>query len=257
MKKMYMMKNTILIVLLSLLITLNSCNKSNSSAQSEKSGTGGNKWHEAPVLHELVEKGELPKLKERIPSAPLVEVVHQSIGTYGGVMRKVWRGAGKDKWGVTKMMEEYLCRYQNGKIIPNVAQSFEVKDNSTRFIFHLREGMKWSDGEPFTANDVIFYWEEVLKKEVTGKKAHVSVRDAMVKLIDKYSFEISFPTPRHLFLIDFMSAREFFTPAHYAKTILPDFIGAEKAAELAKNLGFSDTQAMLKQKLYYFWMESD
>lgn len=213
---------------------------------------------EAPALTAMVNGGSLPALEDRLPSNPLVESgPSREIGVHGGVMRKVWRGAGKDKWGVTKMMEEYLIRYENGEIVPNAAESVEVLDNSTRFVFKLREGMKWSDGVPFTANDVLFYWEEVLLKKVTGKSAHVSVRDAEVNLIDDYTFEIIFPTPRHLFLIDFMSAREFFTPAHYAKTILPDFIGADKAGEMAEAQGFSDAQAMVQQKLYYFWLYPD
>ena len=213
---------------------------------------------EAPALTAMVDAGTLPPLDDRLPSNPLVEAASsREIGVYGGVMRKVWRGAGKDKWGVTKMMEEYLMRYENGEIVPNVAESVEVLDNSTRFVFRLREGMKWSDGVPFTANDVIFYWDEVLQKKATGKSAHVSVRDADVELIDDYTFEIAFPTPRHLFLIDFMSAREFFTPAHYAKTILPDFIGVDKAGKMAEAEGFSDAQAMVQQKLYYFWLYPD
>lgn len=217
---------------------------------------------ESPMLTEMVKSGEIEALEARLPMNPLVEPLASSsidreIGLFGGVMRKVWRGAGKDKWGSTKMMEEYLMRYEDGKIVPNVAQSVEILNDSKQFIFHLRDGMKWSDGVDFTANDVLFYWEEILMKKATGKGPHASLLGATVSLIDDYTFEIVFPTSRNLFLIDFMSAREFFTPAHYAKTILPDFIGAEKAAEMANEMGFSDTQAMLKQKLYYFWLYSD
>ena len=213
---------------------------------------------EAPTLTSMVEAGTLPPLEERLPSHPFVESgLFREIGVHGGVMRKVWRGAGKDKWGVTKMMEEYLMRYEDGEIVPNVAEGVDVLDNSTRFVFHLREGMKWSDGVDFTAHDVLFYWEEILQKKATGKSPHVSVKDAEVTLIDDYTFQIAFPTPRHMFLIDFMSAREFFTPTHYAKTILPDFIGIDAATEIAEAQGFSDAQAMVQQKLYYFWLYPD
>ncbi len=212
---------------------------------------------ESQMLAEMVAAGELEPLERRLPDNPLVETVLEEIGVHGGVMRKVWRGSGKDKWGVTKMMEEYLLRYENGEMVPNVAESFEALDDSSRFVFHLREGMRWSDGVPFTAKDVLFFWEEVLLTEATGNGPHSVLRGATVTLIDDYTFEISFPEPRHLFPIEFMNQREFFTPAHYARTILPNFIGADAAAAMAQEQGFSDAQAMVKQKLYYFWLYPD
>lgn len=212
---------------------------------------------EASALAEMVAAGELEPLEERLPANPLVEEVYEQIGTHGGVMRKVWRGAGKDKWGVTKMMEEYLIRYDDGGIIPNVAESIDASQDGKSFVFHLREGMRWSDGVPFTANDVLFFWEEVLGTKATGSGPHSVMSGAEVLLIDDYTFEISFPEPRHLFLIEFMKQREFFTPSHYARTILPQFIGADEAAAMAQEQGFSDTQAMVKEKLYYFWLYPD
>ena len=52
--------------------------------------------------------------------------------------------------------------------MPNVAQSIEVNEDTTEFVFHLRAGMRWSDGVPFTADDIIFWYEDVfLNKELT------------------------------------------------------------------------------------------
>jgi peptide/nickel transport system substrate-binding protein len=48
-------------------------------------------------------------------------------------------------------------------VVPDIAKSFEVNDAGTEYIFHLRAGMKWSDGEPFTADDIAFWFEDVIE----------------------------------------------------------------------------------------------
>ncbi|WP_086111564.1 ABC transporter substrate-binding protein [Xenorhabdus beddingii] len=55
---------------------------------------------------------------------------------------------------------------KQGHIIPKLAVSWETKDNKT-WVFHLRKGIKWSDGTPITANDVVFSW-----RRLTDPKTH-------------------------------------------------------------------------------------
>jgi peptide/nickel transport system substrate-binding protein len=49
-----------------------------------------------------------------------------------------------------------------GKIEPGLAESWESFDNNRRYIFTLREGLKWSDGTPLTADDVIFTYQDIV-----------------------------------------------------------------------------------------------
>ena len=44
-------------------------------------------------------------------------------------------------------------------IVPHVAKRYEVSDDNRQFTFWLREGMRWSDGHPFTADDIMYWWE--------------------------------------------------------------------------------------------------
>ena len=50
------------------------------------------------------------------------------------------------------------------ELVPDILASYEVEDGRI-FTLHLRKGHKWSDGEPFTAEDFRFYWEDVENNE--------------------------------------------------------------------------------------------
>ncbi len=56
-----------------------------------------------------------------------------------------------------------LVRYSDDleTIVPNIAKSWEWNDDFTQLTFHLREGHKWSDGQPFTSADVKFWYDNL------------------------------------------------------------------------------------------------
>ncbi|PLV56575.1 hypothetical protein [Thermotoga sp. SG1] len=64
------------------------------------------KFNEAPMLKEMVEKGLLPPVEERLPKNPLVVTPVKEIGQYGGTWRRAWYGF-SDKWGPNKICFEY------------------------------------------------------------------------------------------------------------------------------------------------------
>lgn len=80
-----------------------------------------------------------------------------------------------------------------GKVVPKLAKSVEMKGN--RYIIHLRKGIKWSDGVPITADDVIFTWKNI----IFAGLGNTSTRDSMIidgeiptiKKIDDYTVEFS------------------------------------------------------------------
>ena len=220
---------------------------------------------EAPMLAELVEAGELPPLEERLPSEPMViDDMPDGVGQFSRAVEKTWLGPSNDRWGMAKNSEEFLVMIsQDGTgVVPNVARELEVLDDSTRFRFHLREGMKWSDGDDFTTEDVQFFWEEIVLAELTRPVNPVFYTGddvlAEVNIIDDYTFEIVHAEPYYNFPIEFtMQIREFFYPAHYGRTILPAFIGEEAALEIAEEQGYANLEQFIEAKTYYFWVEDD
>ncbi len=53
-------------------------------------------------------------------------------------------------------------------IVPSLAERWEISDDGLRYLFHLRESLTWSDGEPLTAHDVEFGIKRVLNPDAPG-----------------------------------------------------------------------------------------
>ena len=90
------------------------------------------------------------------------------------------------------------------KVKPNLAKSWEVSEDGKVWIFHLRRDVKWSDGNPFTAEDVVFTFNEVYLND----KIPTSSRDMFiikgkkpkVEMIDKWTVKFTLPEPFAPFL---------------------------------------------------------
>ncbi|SFK61201.1 peptide/nickel transport system substrate-binding protein, partial [Pseudovibrio ascidiaceicola] len=91
-------------------------------------------YNEAPMLKQLVEAGQLPPVEERLPKNPRVIPVYDSIGTYGGVMKRAFKGP-SDRWGPTKLMEErvvetYMDGDKNLSLVPGWVGEYSVSEDA-------------------------------------------------------------------------------------------------------------------------------
>ncbi|MBX2999703.1 MAG: ABC transporter substrate-binding protein [Caldilineaceae bacterium] len=177
-------------------------------------------YNEAPMLAELVARGELPPVDERLPSNPLVMPITESIGNYGGTMRRGFSGV-SDRWGPTKLQDRGLVWYDaNLNMQPRMAESWELSDDATTWTFHLRPGTKWSDGAPFTANDVQWWWDNHetntdIAPAVGGAWVSGTARTPMtVEVIDDNTFRFTFADPKPLLLYSLGRSWPF-APGHY------------------------------------------
>lgn len=149
-------------------------------------------YKEAPSLTELVKAGSLPAVEERLPKKP--ETLQAStVGNYGGTWRSALKGNNDEGWIRRSAGYDPLVRYsyQWDSVIPNIAESWEINDEATVYTFKLREGHKWSDGKPFTADDVVFAINDVINsQEFIGERppellgATATARDATTVVIE-------------------------------------------------------------------------
>ncbi len=162
---------------------------------------------EAPQLAALVKEGKLPPLEQRLPKNPLSIKPVEKVGQYGGTWRTALLGGQDTAWLTRTLDNENLVRWdiEWKKVIPNVAESFEANKDATEFTFKLRQGMKWSDGKPFTADDILFWFEDVaMNKELNpgGLPSWMKSggKNGTVEKIDQYTVKFKFPSPNGLFL---------------------------------------------------------
>ncbi|MEZ4861677.1 MAG: ABC transporter substrate-binding protein [Caldilineaceae bacterium] len=176
---------------------------------------------EAPALAEMVAAGTLPPLEERLPEDPMVVEPVESLGQYGGTWRTALVGGQDNAWLVRTISYDHLMHWtrQWTGVEANVAKEVTANDDASEYTFHLRKGMKWSDGEPFTADDLVFWWEDVaMNKDLSpgGPPSWMRVgdADATVEKVDDYTVVFKFPVPNGL-LLQYLSTPDGDTPTRY------------------------------------------
>jgi peptide/nickel transport system substrate-binding protein len=187
-------------------------------------------YNESPVLAEMVASGELPPIEERLPVNPRVVEPANEIGTYGGEYLGIYNATGTLA-EYRQFGYENLVRWSvdGSEVIPNIAESWEINDNGTTYTFHLREGLKWSDGHPFTSADISFWWEEV-ETDVSPGGPHglfyVAGELPTLTVIDELTFSFSWSSPNGLFLQNLATTygvRVTQFPRHYLEQFDPDY----------------------------------
>src|SRR6266571_17700 len=124
-------------------------------------------FKEAPQLAELVKAGKLPPVQERIGQDPLVVRPLREIGKYGGTWRRGFTGPFDTSNGHRVAQNDKLLYYDytGTKLVPNIAKAWKVSRDGKTATILLRRGMKWSDGQPFTADDFVFWYEDVYQNK--------------------------------------------------------------------------------------------
>ena len=124
------------------------------------------KFHESPLLAELVRAGKLPPVEERLPENPCVIEGLAGIGKYGGTMRRRFKGP-SDSTGPRKQIEESMWWFDvlTLELRANVIESWQINSDASEWTMKLRKGMKWSDGHPFDASAFTWNYENVLLNE--------------------------------------------------------------------------------------------
>ena len=116
------------------------------------------------MLQEAVAAGELPTVEGRLPKMPRVVDVSELGGTpgqHGGELR-ILIGRQRDVRLIPIFGYSRLIGFDRDlNFVADILESFEVEDQRV-FTFKLREGHRWSDGHPFTAEDLRYAWEDVI-----------------------------------------------------------------------------------------------
>jgi peptide/nickel transport system substrate-binding protein len=192
----------------------------------------------SPQWKSEVEAGALPPVDERLPDQPLVIEPIESIGKYGGIMYTL-RTPNYLNTLSQRLQLEHLVTWTTPSfehMNPNVARDWVVSDDARTFTFYLREGMKWSDGTPFSADAIMWWYENILLNDelYPGKPAFMKSGDEVgaVRKVDDYTVQFIFPQPNPMFIDNAARIRPMpYAPAHYLEQFHADHTSEAKLGE--------------------------
>lgn len=201
---------------------------------------------------------DLPDLADRLPAQPLVVAPYATIGAHGGTLQGTSRATEAGTSDLLSVRHVNLVRYADDlqTIVPNVARGWDWNDDFTELTFHLRAGHRWSDGAPFTAHDIVFWYNDLILNpdiyETTPSRWLFAGAPAVVEARDDTTVVFRFPVPApgilNRFAVDYGQP---FQPAHF----LGQFMDAHNPDAAARRtaLGFDDEGAAVN----FFYGPSD
>jgi peptide/nickel transport system substrate-binding protein len=224
-------------------------------------------FNEAPQLAELVKARKLPPVAERLGQDPLVIKPVHEIGKYGGTWRRGFTGPADWSAGVRVAGTDRLVGwdYTGNRLVPNIAKGWDISDDGRVITIHLRRGMRWSDGQPFTADDFVFWFEDMyLNKELTPTPTpYMATKQGPGELVkvDTYTVQFKFPDPYYALPLvlagvsplggqahEGLNARGSYAPAHYLKQFHPRYTSQQDLDKKVKDARFDNWVNLFKAR---------
>ena len=207
-------------------------------------------YKESPALAEQVRAGRLPEVAKRLPDQPLVVPVVERIGDYGGTWRRAFLGPA-DANNYVRVVYDSLFRFSpdGASIEPKIAAGAEPSADFKVWTLRLRKGSRWSDGAPFTADDILFWYKDVLlNKDLTpslpGWIRNADGTPALVEKVDDATIRFTYAAPATLFLTAVANqdgadrSYAMFLPGHYLKKFHPAHAAKEDIDRAIQAAGF-------------------
>lgn len=124
--------------------------------------------------------------------------------------------AGAANASVSKLVFSGLFKYnKDNKLVGDLATSWDLDKNQTRYIVHLRHNVLWHDGAPFTADDVIFTYQTIQNPEAQSS-LYSSWQGIKVTKKDAYTVNFDLPDPLSSFPYSMVNG---IVPAHLLKKV--------------------------------------
>ena len=205
-----------------------------------------------------------------MPEEPLVIKPLQGIGRYGGTWRRGFTGPGDVENGnrIVSTDKILFWDYTGTKIMPCIAKDWKVSDDGRSVTIHLRKGHRWSDGHPFTADDFVFWYQDVYLNKDLQPVPHpdfmISGKPGTLRKVDETTVAFEFPDPNFLFL-DILAGSTgmgggmasqtwlgrtmgAYMPGHYLKQFHPKYVSKDELDKKVKDAGADGWVSLIKQR---------
>ncbi|MGD0021749.1 MAG: peptide-binding protein [Smithellaceae bacterium] len=113
----------------------------------------------------------------------------------------------KPSHDVAGLVYNGLVKYdKNMNIVGDLAESWEISANGLIITFHLRKGVKWHDGRPFTAADVLYTYQVTIDPKTPTAYSGDFLKVKKAEILNDYTFRVTYDKPFALALISWGSA---------------------------------------------------
>ncbi len=203
-----------------------------------------------PLFAAAEADGALPPVADRLPDPPLIVLPERGCGAYGGRLRGLSAGPSAGTSEVLSWRQSQLVRLaaDGVTVVPDVARAWSWEADGRAVTVHLRAGHRWSDGTPFTAEDVVFWANRI----IADPALHPVTPDPWAvgltaQALDPTTVRITFDRPYPAFLFVLASVevlRPAFAPAH---VLAPMHGGLTPSADAAaRAIGYADWVARFR-----------
>ena len=228
-------------------------------------------FNEAPMLAQLVKAGKLPPVEQRLPLEPMVVKPLREIGRYGGTWRRGFTGPADLENGnrICSTDKPVFVDYTGTVMKPCVAKAWKMSEDGKVFTLQFRKGMKWSDGAPFTADDVMFWYEDIYQNKellpIQPTELTVNGKVGRIEKVDDYTIAFVFPEPYYLFETIMAGDAQIacgqatgayrssgvmglYAPKHYLKNYLPKYVSQDQLQKQVDEAKMGSWVSLFKYK---------
>lgn len=186
-----------------------------------------------------VKSGRLPAVAQRVPLEPAV-ARSGSVGKPGGTLNMLMGSIHDTRQMVVYGYARLVAYTPSLELLPDILAAADTKDGRV-FTLHLRRGMKWSDGHPFTAEDFRYWFEDMAGNPMlspSGLPVELLPQGEAPRfaVLDEATVRFGWSRPNPLFLPSLAGPDPLFiyAPAHYLKQFNPKYANKAQLSALIK-----------------------
>jgi peptide/nickel transport system substrate-binding protein len=231
-------------------------------------------YNEVPLFEAQVASGELPPIAERIPTEPFVvgpgvlnseEWLDWEAGNYGGTLRVPNLNGTKHELALALGVTILRAPDQSTtNPLPAIVSRYEINEDFTEYTLTIRDGLKWSDGEPVTSEDVRMTWELYADTRIypnfpvkARTQGSSSGTPGELTIVDDMTFTITFDKPYGQFLAELASwipdYTLLFRPAHFIKQFHADYTDMAEIEPILEELEIDTWENLVILKDVTHW----
>ncbi|MHC4983682.1 MAG: ABC transporter substrate-binding protein [Planctomycetota bacterium] len=210
-------------------------------------------FRQSPILNQAVEAEKLPPVAQRISQEPFVVHPLGSIGKYGGALQTM------SVYGSISTARILAHDRDFKTVVPDLAKEWKFSDGGKVMTLTLRKGLRWSDGQPFTTDDIIFWYKDILQnKDLMPEYPRELVVDGeLIRMdkVDEQTVRITAKAPIPLLELHLAHWRGqqvgFYACKHYMRQFHPRYVGGEEQANAkAVEAGFTRWDELFKHRAH-------